>query len=118
MKTKQLVFENKIETAWQDFLGDKYIVITGVYMTRAKDRCIAKIQDPPTSDKNGILYVEYKNKETGVESVILQNEWFVEKNGKIEHLIPNIYENIDRYYDENLEMLPFDKDTYELINKN
>lgn len=116
MKTKQLVFETNIHTAWQQFLGDKYIVRTGMLNTRAIDGFLIKTIDPFIRADNGIIYIEYENKETGVIAIILQNEWFVEKNGKIEHLTTYVYENFDKFYDENLIMLPFDEN-YNLIEK-
>jgi hypothetical protein len=106
LKYKKLCYERNLKKEWQKFLGSDYEIKVGQYISTSDKNLILKIDEEDILlGGNGILYIEYKNKENGDSYVLLENEWLVMNEEKRIHITNYIKKNFCTYYDENLEAL-------------
>jgi len=104
IRKKRLVKERQLHLVWQHFLGQEYEVQVGAYFTEYGKEGVIQVRDNFGSLDDGILFVEYTNKETGEKSILLENEWFIQIENSIRHVTQYILENLTLYFDENLNL--------------
>jgi hypothetical protein len=106
MKKKQLVFDKKLRTNWQKFLGSDFEFKFGQFQSRAKDNATVKIYDELLQLNNGLLFLEYENTVTGDKFTMYENEWLIVKGEKRVHATEYMKNNLNKLYNKDLELIP------------
>jgi hypothetical protein len=104
VKKKCLIYEPNLQKSWAEFLGGDYNVVVGQLISDDKGG-FSKVYDAVPMDKNGVLFVEYKHKESDATSIILQNEWFYQINKNIRHLTDYTMANYSKFFDDELNLI-------------
>lgn len=105
VKKKQLLFGQKVLESWKEFLGENFKVEIGQFCSSSLSGDIHRVAYDENNKNNGVLFIEYADVKTGFASIILENEWFYQINGKIEHLTVYVMENYSRFYDSDLNLI-------------
>jgi hypothetical protein len=106
MKKKQLMFDKKLRTNWQKFLGSEFEFKFGQFQSRAKDNATVKIYDELLQLNNGLLFLEYENTVTGDKFTMYENEWLIVKGEKRVHATDYMKNNLNKLYNKDLELIP------------
>jgi hypothetical protein len=104
VKKKCLIYEPSLQKSWAEFLGSDYNVVVGQLISDGNGS-YNKVYDAMPMDKNGVLFVEYEGKESGVISMVLQNEWFYQINKNIRHLTDYTMANYSKFFDDELNLI-------------